>query len=129
VNLFTDIGKDRSNFLVRWPGTPRGVRIFTPREQANLHGFPSSYQFLGSLGEQYDMVVDSVMPPMAYAIGRACIDYLLSITHLADVPQPLGYRAIPSRRQEEIEEAWQIIRDPEPPVPIDPQATYQLALW
>jgi DNA (cytosine-5)-methyltransferase 1 len=71
VNLFTNYGRGRSLFLVRDSRAPRGIRHFTVREVANLHGFPKFYQFIGSLNETYDMVVDSVMPFMAYAIGRA----------------------------------------------------------
>ena len=127
VNLFTNYGRDRSLFLVRDPRAPRGVRPFTVREVANLHGFPQSYQFIGNLGERYDMVVDSVMPLMAYAIGRALVDYLESIPHLAQKPLPLGHREIISAKQEELDEALRIVNRPVEAV--DPHTTQQLALW
>ena len=107
VNLFTNYRRDRSLFLVVDPRCPRGIRPFHLREVANLHGFPKAYQFVGPLGESLDMVVDSVMPLMAYALGKAMCDYFEAIPHLADVPQPLGHREIPSTReqQRQLEEA------------------------
>ena len=129
VNLFTNYGRDRSLFLVRDKRAPRGVRPFTVREVANLHGFPQPYQFIGSLNETYDMVVDSVMPLMAYVIGKAVIDYLTAIPHLAEKPLPLGHREVLSsrQRQEELDEALRIVSGPAEP--IDPQRTRQLVLW
>ena len=114
VNLFTNIGRDRSLFLVLDPRAPRGVRPFTVREVANLHGFHHDYQFLGSLNERYDMVVDSVMPLMARAIGLAINDYLASIPALADRPSSLGYRELisPQRKRQQMEEALTILREP-----------------
>ncbi len=126
VNLFTNYRRDRSLFLVVDPRCPRGVRPFHLREVANLHGFPKAYQFVGPLGESLDMVVDSVMPLMAYALGRAVRDYFEAIPHLADVPQPLGHREILSTReqQRQLEEALSILHDP---LPIGDAE--QLALW
>jgi DNA (cytosine-5)-methyltransferase 1 len=126
VNLFTNYRRDRSLFLVRDQRAPRGVRPFSVREVANLHGFPKSYQFVGPLGESLDMVVDSVMPLMAYALGKATCAYFEAIASLAEVPQPLGYRELPSsrKRQEQLEEALRILHEP---LPIGDAE--QLALW
>ncbi|SRR5579875_8489 len=128
VNLFTNYRRDRSLFLVEDARYPRGVRPFTVREVANLHGFDPSYQFLGSLGEVYDMVVDSVMPPVARAIGLAANDYFQAIDRLADVPHALGYREVPSahRQQAEVDEALSIVQEPEP---VNPHLIQQPALW
>lgn len=125
VNLFTNYRRDRSLFLVKDPRAPRGVRPFTVRECANLHGFPREYRFVGSLGESYDMVIDSVMPTMAYALAQAAHRYFEAIPRLAPVPKPRGYREIPSSRHEEIEEALRILHEPEP-LPIGLE---QLVLW
>ena len=125
MNLFTNYRRDRSLFLVRDPRTPRGVRPFSVREVANLHGFPRSYQFVGPLGESLDMVVDSVMPLMAYALGRATRAYFEAIPRLADVPQPLGHREIPSARgRQQLEEALEIMHEPAPLGDAE-----QLGLW
>ncbi|GCE46286.1 DNA (cytosine-5)-methyltransferase 1 [Thermosporothrix hazakensis] len=128
VNLFTNYRRDRSLFLIKDPRCPRGVRPFSVREVSNLHGFPASYQFLGPLGEAYDMVIDAVMPPVAQAIGMALRDSFQAIERLADVPRSLGYRdmASPRERQEELQEALRIVQAPDP---IDPKATQQLPLW
>jgi DNA (cytosine-5)-methyltransferase 1 len=128
VNLFTNYGRDRSLFLVTDPRCPRGVRPFHVREVANLHGFAPSYQFLGPLGACYDMVIDSVMPPMAHAIGQAANDYFRAIPRLAEIPRALGFRSVLSQRscEAELEEARHVLQAPEP---LDPQTTRQLALW
>jgi len=128
VNLFTNYGRDRSLFLVEDARCPRGVRPFSVREVANLHGFEPSYQFCGPLGESYDMIVDSVMPPVARAIGLAANDYFHAIARLADVPHAQGYREVVSsrRRQEEREEALSIVQEPEP---LNPHLIQQPALW
>ena len=118
VNLFTNIGRDRSLFLVRDARCPRGVRPFDVREVANLHGFPrgaTPYQFCGPLGERYDMVVDSVMPLMAYVLGQAANAYFAAIPALADPPKPLGYREVPSQRKQQLAEAQAIVSEGEVP--------------
>ncbi|WP_201365821.1 DNA cytosine methyltransferase [Dictyobacter formicarum] len=127
VNLFANYGRDRSLFLVRDRWAPRGVRPFSVRECANLHRFPRDYRFVGPLGESYDMVIDSVMPAMAYALGHAARRYFMAIRRLATVPQPHGYREIadPRRREEEMGEALRILHEPDP-LPKDLQ---QLVLW
>jgi DNA (cytosine-5)-methyltransferase 1 len=130
VNLFTNYGRDRSLFLVRDERAPKKVRPFTVREVANLHGFPASYRFLGPLNESYDMVVDSVMPLMARAIGLAVNDYLATLSTLAEPPTSLGYREIhaPRQKRHQIEEALALVREP-----VDwehwPKDAKQLALW
>ena len=124
--------RDRSLFLVRDERAPKHVRPFTVREVANLHGFPESYQFLGPLNETYDMVIDSVMPLMARAIGLALHDYFAAIDELAEQPQSLGYREVLSARQkrEQMEEALAVLREPAQGYwehwPHDAQ---QMALW
>jgi site-specific DNA-cytosine methylase len=126
VNLFTNADRDKSLFLVRDERAPRRIRPFHVREVANLHGFPKSYQLVGSERQTMGMIVDSVMPLMAYALGRATRTYFEAIPHLADVPKPLGYREIPStrQRQEQLEEALHILHEP---LPIG--NAEQLALW
>lgn len=113
VNLFTNYGRDRSLFLVQDERAPRKVRPFTVREVANLHGFPPLYPFLGPLNESYDMVVDSVMPPMAHAIGLAVNDYFAAISRLADIPQSLGCSDGPSLHAQ-LNEARAILRSSSP---------------
>jgi DNA (cytosine-5)-methyltransferase 1 len=115
VNLFTNYRRDRSLFLVRDMRAPQQVRPFTVREVANLHGFPPTYHFLGPLNERYDMVIDSVMPPMAHAIGLALDAYFEAIPALAEVPRSLGYREMlsPHQKRQQIEEALALVREPE----------------
>jgi hypothetical protein len=115
VNLFTNYGRDRSLFLVRDERAPRKVRPFSVREVANLHGFPPTYQFLGPLNETYDMVIDSVMPLMARAIGLALNDYLAALTALAEPPRSLGYREVlsPRQKRQQMEDALAILRQPD----------------
>jgi len=101
VNLFTNYKRDRSLFLIQDARCPRGVRPFSVREVANLHGFPSHpapYQFYGPLNERYDMLIDSVLPPVAYVLGQAANDYFAAIPSLADPPRSLGYRELLSNR-------------------------------
>lgn len=126
VNLFTNGDRDKSLFLVCDERAPRGVRPFHVREVANLHGFPRFHQFEGSERQRMGMVIDSVMPFMAYALGEAARTYFQAIPHLADVPQPLGHRELLSKRQrqEQREEALHILHEP---LPIG--NAEQLALW
>jgi DNA (cytosine-5)-methyltransferase 1 len=132
VNLFTNYGRDRSLFLVRDERAPKKVRPFSVREVANLHGFPASYRFLGPLNECYDMVVDSVMPLMARAIGLAVNDHFAAIPHLVDPPSSLGYREVlsPRQRRQQMEEALTILHEPDQ---VDwqnwPKHAQQMPLW
>ncbi|HEU5374136.1 MAG TPA: DNA cytosine methyltransferase [Ktedonobacteraceae bacterium] len=132
VNLFTNYGRDRSLFLVRDERAPRKVRPFTVREVGNLHGFPPDYQFIGPLGERYDMAVDSVMPFMARAIGLALDDYLAFIPQLAEPPQSLGYREVlsPRQKRQQMEEAMAILQEPaQPDWEESSKHALQLQLW
>ncbi|MBA2395435.1 MAG: hypothetical protein H0V70_22120 [Ktedonobacteraceae bacterium] len=70
------------------------------------------------------MVIDSVMPFMASALGKAARAYFQAIPSLADVPKPLGHRELLSERQHQLEEALSIMQEP---VPIGDAE--QLALW
>ena len=90
----------------------------------------SAYQFLGLLNERYDMVIDSVMPLMARAIGLAVTDYSAAISHLAEPPRSLGYREVLSLhgRRQQVEEALRIVQERSKQQPW-PKDTQQLALW
>jgi hypothetical protein len=67
-----------------------------------LHGFigypapDDDYTFAGEYNAKYQQIADSVQPPVAYAIGRAVMDYFRTVNALK-VPQPhLGYREVAS---------------------------------
>jgi DNA (cytosine-5)-methyltransferase 1 len=45
-------------------------RLLTPREHARLMGYPDDYVFHGSINEQYNMVGESVPPPVSRALAR-----------------------------------------------------------
>jgi site-specific DNA-cytosine methylase len=126
VNLFTNADRDKSLFLVRDERAPRGVRPFHVREVANLHGFPKPYRLVGSERQTMGMIVDSVMPLMAYALGKATMSYFEAISHLAEVPRPLGHREILSERerQRQLEEALEIMQEPVPIGDVE-----QMTLW
>lgn len=91
VNLFCNYKRDRSNFLVR---DGSGVRPFSVREVARLHGFAEDFQFRGSLNSQYGQIIDSVMVPVARAIGEALSDYFSAIPALAPQPRSHGHRKV-----------------------------------
>lgn len=44
-------------------------RLLTPREHARLMGYPDDYVFHGSINEQYDMIGESVPPPVSLALA------------------------------------------------------------
>ena len=46
-------------------------RLLTPREHARLMGYPDDYVFHGSVNEQYDMIGESVPPPVSLALAAA----------------------------------------------------------
>ncbi|HUR68987.1 MAG TPA: DNA cytosine methyltransferase [Candidatus Thermoplasmatota archaeon] len=48
---------------------PTEDRLLTPREHARLMGYPDDYVFHGSINEQYNMVGESVPPPLSLAIA------------------------------------------------------------
>jgi DNA (cytosine-5)-methyltransferase 1 len=132
VNLFTNYGRDRSLFLVRDERAPKNVRPFSLREVANLHGFPPTYHFVGPMNETMDMVIDSVMPLMARAIGLAINDYLDAVPALAEPPKTLGYHEVlsPRCKRQQMEDALAILREPDQ---VDwknwPKDAQQLQLW
>ena len=45
-------------------------RLLTPREHARLMGYPDDYVFHGSVNEQYNMVGESVPPPVSLALAK-----------------------------------------------------------
>ena len=48
---------------------PTEDRLLTPREHARLMGYPDDYVFHGSINEQYNMIGESVPPPLSRAIA------------------------------------------------------------
>lgn len=48
---------------------PSEDRLMTPREHARLMGYPDDYVFHGSINEQYNMVGESVPPPVSLALA------------------------------------------------------------
>lgn len=48
---------------------PTEERLLTPREHARLMGYPDDYVFHGSINETYDMIGESVPPPVSTAIA------------------------------------------------------------
>lgn len=48
---------------------PTEDRLLTPREHARLMGYPDDFVFHGSITEQYNMVGESVPPPLSLAIA------------------------------------------------------------
>jgi DNA (cytosine-5)-methyltransferase 1 len=52
-------------------------RFLTVREQARLMGYPDTHVFLGGRDEQYNMVGESVPPPLAKAIALKVHEHLL----------------------------------------------------
>lgn len=53
-------------------------RYLTVREQARLMGYPDTHIFLGGKDEQYNMIGESVPPPLAKAIALKIYEYLIS---------------------------------------------------
>ncbi|HET6403462.1 MAG TPA: DNA cytosine methyltransferase [Candidatus Thermoplasmatota archaeon] len=49
---------------------PTEDRLLTPREHARLMGYPDDYVFHGSINETYNMVGESVPPPLSLALAR-----------------------------------------------------------
>jgi len=92
--LTTNYKRDRSNHLVRDERFPGGVRPFAVEELARLHGYPEGYHFAGGINERYGQVIDSVMPPVAKAIGLALQAYFEAIPELGVQPKPLGHTQV-----------------------------------
>lgn len=55
---------------------PYENRLLTVREQARLMGYPDYFIFYGGRDEQYNMVGESVPPPLALAIAEEVARYL-----------------------------------------------------
>ncbi len=137
VPFFNGYGHDRSTYLVRDERAPFGARPFSPREFARLHGFigwpdrESDYLFAGEYGSRYQQIADSVMPPMAYAIGRAVVEYFAATAKLKQ-PQPhLGYREVSSPKAAQEKRSGQQV---EPAAPLaelvgDRWSVVQAPLW
>lgn len=100
VNLFANYKRDRSNYLIKDETVEAGARPFSVSEVARLHGFPEQFKFHGNLGAQYAQIIDSVMPPMAQALGQALNSYFDAIPGLAPQPKPLGYREVISKKKQ-----------------------------
>jgi DNA (cytosine-5)-methyltransferase 1 len=49
---------------------PSEDRLLTPREHARLMGYPDDYAFHGSLSETFNMIGESVPPPVSLALAR-----------------------------------------------------------
>lgn len=49
---------------------PTEDRLLTPREHARLMGYPDDFVFHGSVNETYDMIGESVPPPLSGALAR-----------------------------------------------------------
>lgn len=45
-------------------------RLLTPREHARLMGYPDDFVFAGSVNEQYNMIGESVPPPLSVALAK-----------------------------------------------------------
>lgn len=55
---------------------PTEDRLLTPREHARLMGYPDDFVFHGSINEQYNMVGESVPPPLSRAIASEVKQHL-----------------------------------------------------
>ena len=53
-------------------------RLLTVREQARLMGFPDHHVFIGGRDEQYNQVGEAVPPPIAKALAREVLKYLVN---------------------------------------------------
>ena len=55
---------------------PEEHRLLTVREQARLMGYPDVYVFYGSKDSQYNLVGESVPPPLAFVVAEEVKRYL-----------------------------------------------------
>ena len=98
INLPTNYSRDRGVALVADPRYECGYRPFSVRELARLHGFPDNHNFAGPMTSQFSQVLDSVMPPVAYALGVLLNHYFEAIESLMPQPKSLGYHYVKTRR-------------------------------
>ncbi len=63
---------------------PEETRPLTVREYARVQTFPDSWEFMGSISNQYKQIGNAVPINLAYAIGRSLIKILNDI-HLAEI--------------------------------------------
>lgn len=61
---------------------PEETRPLTIREYARIQTFPDSWQFSGSLGNQYKQIGNAVPVNLAYAVGRSLIRLLNDINQI-----------------------------------------------
>ncbi|GCE63384.1 DNA cytosine methyltransferase [Candidatus Mycoplasma haematohominis] len=54
---------------------PEEERPFTVREYARIQSFPDDWKFVGSIHSQYKQIGNAVPVNLAFAIGRALMDY------------------------------------------------------
>ncbi len=54
---------------------PLRDRLLSPREQATLNSWPVSYEFTGSVTEQYNMIGEAVPPLVAYDIAKQILKH------------------------------------------------------
>ena len=71
-------GKDKSTRLVKDKRSPLGVRAYTVREYARLMGVPDSFEFSGSVTEQYKQIGNGVAVPVGQWIGKQIKKYYKS---------------------------------------------------
>ncbi len=55
---------------------PTQNRGFSVREAARIQGFPDTFEFSGSIADQYRMVGNAVPPPMGMAVAKALANLL-----------------------------------------------------
>lgn len=102
IALPTNYKRDRGVALVADERYTCGYRPFSVRELARLHGFPDTHVFCGSMVSQYQQVLDSVMPPVAYALGVLLNQYFEAIEELLPQPKSLGYRYVMTERNKKM---------------------------
>lgn len=72
-HTWTRLASDRLAPTIKGLGRfvhPVEDRLLTPREHARLMGYPDDYVFHGSVNEQYNMVGESVPPPVSLALAK-----------------------------------------------------------
>ncbi|MCF6205926.1 MAG: DNA (cytosine-5-)-methyltransferase [Sulfurovum sp.] len=61
---------------------PEETRPFTVREYARIQTFPDTWQFEGSVSQQYKQIGNAVPVNLAYALGKSLIDLLNQIERI-----------------------------------------------